>query len=92
MSALPAIPSPLRSISSHAIERYQQRVLSVPRGVARVGVFRLYTSGYDATEYQKARLGTFDGETSLRIVDTCYGCFALIVKRGVVVTLYKVWL
>lgn len=83
--------SALRSISSHAIERYQERVEAVPYHTARLALFRLYATGHNASDYEKKLLRKeFDGETVPRICDTCYGPYCLLVKRGIVVTLWRI--
>lgn len=93
MSAISAIPSPLRSISQHAIDQYIERVTdqNIKRYAARLALWRMHMSGHDVTpwEYERYVRKPIDGEATWRISDTCYGRYVLLIKRGVLVTLWE---
>lgn len=79
----------LERISAHAIDQYQDRVdKKTSRSAARVVLFNLYRKGHNATSYEikEIRQEEPDGETTLRLCDTCYGLIVMPIKRGVMMT------
>ena len=95
MSALPAIPLSLQTISLHAMERFCERVIGVPldpaaAGLARVGLYRMYLASRPATLMQLYRLHVrVDWNASYLISDTGYGLYLLVIKDGTLMTLWS---
>jgi len=86
----------LRRISTHAIDQYMGRVdKRISRYKVRVALFHIYRIGHDATCYEakSIRHEDVDGETTLRIAETCFGLIVMPIKRGVMTTCWalEVW-
>lgn len=83
--------SPVMSISRHAVERFSQRIDSrLGRGHARVALYRMFKCSYEANDHLIRRLRLKpDGETRYYISESTYGRYVIVLKRGVLVTLWE---
>lgn len=84
--------APITSISSHALTRFSDRVdPRLHRGLARVALTRMLACSYEVNDHMIRRLRLKpDGETKYYLSETSYGQYMMTVKRGVLVTLWKV--
>lgn len=93
MSVVREIASPAHYISGHAIDQYMDRVIlqECPRYVARLALWRMYYSGHDATPWEMIEFihKPFSADDTWRISETCYGRFLMLIKRDVLVTLWR---
>lgn len=88
MSTIPFSPSPLRSISVHAIDQCQCRV-DPRREVARVMLLRMYRASRQATAGQLALLHQrIDRDATYLFSDTGLGLYLLVIKDETLITLY----
>lgn len=82
----------IQSISRHAVERYADRVSARAQPYhARVAILRMWQCGHYATDRELKHMGKVrEGEATYRITETSAGRFLIIMKRGIIVTLWEV--
>lgn len=98
MTAIPVIPSTLRTVSLHAAERYAERVdtsldlrRSGDRQVAESALLRMYCESHVATEHELRRLHIkIDYLSTYYISQTSAGVFLMIVRDGWLVSLWEI--
>ena len=90
MSAIYPVPSTVQHISTHAYDKYALLIDDThPRCVARVAITRLVQCSQLATDvmlrYHHVRI---EAEATYRISESTAGRYVMVIKRGILVTLF----
>lgn len=83
------------TVTRHAVEALQDDIDPARTGKlttrqAWLSLHWLYRHGRDANEWETQELKkVFEADVKYRICECCWGCFCMVINRGVMVTVYE---